>query len=503
MSLSFIACVYVLTAIVMGGGLAWFAFKEYRTEIIPIVSAWLIITAIAFNISIPFLFFTAIGIVLYLIKPKVNKDKQLLFFMALMPALPMFIRWQLAIPGTSVRLFDLHYLDLLNLIYLLPFAASGRKRGPPPVPSGIFFADKFGRYSVYFVLYILFLGFRDTTLTNGFRQFVQGALELLIIVMAFRNLNCSKHTIDCALKGMLIAACMMGMIAVFQKITLWKFYTTLSYSVATFDTIYLATEIRGGTMRTPSTMYPVPFGLYMALCAGIMGSYLIKNKFDIFSAGVLAMCLLGLALSDSRGAMLGLICIWGLMCLFSRKLNAVRQLIFSMRWVLIIVTIGSISILFNIDSLTQMDEHGTFLYRVELIQNSMAVVRDNVLFGSERFRSHPALEASRQGQGIIDITNALLGMLLHYGAVGLLTFLYIFYALVKMMIKERAIASQAGNTGLDFEFRMLISLLIAYIIVIVTVSFVDRIEQYYWILIGLGLALIKNKECYVKESNDL
>jgi O-Antigen ligase len=502
-SITFIAFIYISVAITLGGGLAWFTFSDCRSDVFRIVCGWLILTAIPFFVSIPSLCFILMGVVLYALKPKHDKDQLVFYYMALLPALPMVIVWKLTFPFvSSLRLFHFHYLDLINLIYILPLAFAAAPRTQGPLEPNFAFAIKIGKLSFYVLLYMLFLDFRETSVTDGVRKFVHNALSLLVIVMAFRNLTCSKHTIDKAFKGMLVAGCMMFAIALFQHLKLWKFYTALPYAVTSFDAIYLATEVRGGSVRAPSTMYPLPFGLYMAICIGIMSSFVARRDYGFFSLAALGAYFFGLGLSGSRGGILGLMVMLGIMMLYSDRFTALRQVMYKMRWVVVCLLIVGIGTLINLDELSQMDEHGTFQYRIELIQNSMVVFRENILFGSSAFRLHPALEASRQGQGIIDITNALLGILLNYGMVGLIGFLTVFYMLIRRMIKERAIAEQEKIPKLEYEFRMLIAILLGYILVIITVSFVDRIAQYYWIFIALGAALVKNKQQYESRSSD-
>jgi O-antigen ligase len=502
-SVTHIAFLYVSVAITAGGTLAWITFKDCRSDVSKIVFGWLSISAIAFSITTPTLCFILMGIVLYSLKPKADSDKYILYYVALVPVLPMIVSLRLSVPFVpSISLFKFNYLDLVNLIYMLPLAFETRQRKIASTDPDVLFAVKIGKFSVYLLLYMMLMDFRETSVTDGVRRFLHGAISLLVIVMAFRHLKWSKNTIDYALKGVLIAGCMLALIAIVQSIKYWKLYTALPGSLVIPGELYSFHSARGGLLRSPATMSPIPFGLYMTLCIAIMSSFVVRRKYGFFGLVALGAYMRGEFLSGSRGAMFGLLVMLAIMVLLSKRFTGIRRAVFATRWLLIpvLLVVGAMS--FDLESASQMDEHGSYQYRIELIQNSMAVVRDNLLFGSPTFRAHPALEASRQGQGIIDVTNALLGMLLKYGLVGLGGFLMIYYVVVRRMFKERLLAEKEKNSRLEYECRIIIAVLLGYLVVITTVSFVDRITQYYWIFIGLGVALIKNKGLYDKSSSE-
>lgn len=485
-----IAGVYVLFAIALGGGVAAIAFKESRSDIYNITIAWMLITGSVFFIKIPFVCFLIILFVLVVFKPKRDVNRLLLYYIAMLPVLPTFFRWDVSASFLPInRLFFLHYYDLVNLIYLLPLATlTANSGGGVWKDQGYLNAEKLRKLIIFLLVYVLILGFRGTSLTDGLRSFLQGSMSLLLIIFAFKNLYEQKKLIAYVMQGVLISGCIMAFIGFFQYWKLWKFYTELPYSLVGENLLYQMTEVRGGGMRVASTMNPLSFGFYMTICAGVIFQYMRNESWTFWGRVLLGVYIYGLILTNSRGGILGLLIMLAVYYLYDSKYQQLRKSILSMRWIMIIIMIPLVSS--GINYLVKIDENGTFLYRVDLVSNSLLAAKDNIMLGSANFLDHPAMQASKQGQGIIDITNSYLGLLLENGLIGLGLFVYIGFTLLKKLIRLRRQAFDCGNIGLERNLCLIISILVAFDVVIFTVSFVDLLEHYYWIFSCLGIMLL-------------
>jgi O-antigen ligase len=129
---------------------------------------------------------------------------------------------------------------------------------------------------------------------------------------------------------------------------------------------------------------------------------------------------------------------------------------------------------------------GNVTYRQQLLDMALPVMAQNLLFGSFTSASSPALEALRQGQGIIDVVNTYIGVGLHTGVVGLSLFVGFFVvvalALLGAMRTERDRASEEYLLG-----RALLATLLGILVTIFTASSITVIPVIYWTVGGLAV----------------
>jgi hypothetical protein len=122
------------------------------------------------------------------------------------------------------------------------------------------------------------------------------------------------------------------------------------------------------------------------------------------------------------------------------------------------------------------------------------------LFGTDDPNKDGALESMRQGQGIIDIVNSYLEVLIYQGIVGFCLFLIIFF--VALYNLYSAVKSIKRNQKICLLGNILIAMIVATLVMIGTVSSVNFIPIYYWSLIGLVGAYIhmcKRHQVYYRD----
>ena len=135
------------------------------------------------------------------------------------------------------------------------------------------------------------------------------------------------------------------------------------------------------------------------------------------------------------------------------------------------------------------DERGdTIDYRARLIDQSMILFKKNPFFGDVNFRDTPEMESLRQGQGIIDVVNTYIGILLPYGLIALALFVGV---LVFLIFRCRKIINRAN---IDIESKLMgrafIACIVGVMFTIFTVSSISFISTFYWVLIALTSAYI-------------
>lgn len=136
------------------------------------------------------------------------------------------------------------------------------------------------------------------------------------------------------------------------------------------------------------------------------------------------------------------------------------------------------------------DAQGNISYRESLYQNSLIVIGDNLLFGSEDFLQRPEMQALVQGQGIVDIVNSYLQILLNYGVIGLALFLLFFGKLLLQSFRSVRTQPQAETYGKIG--RSLIASLVGTLVFIATTSSISVIPIVYLALAGLCMAYCRS-----------
>ena len=135
-------------------------------------------------------------------------------------------------------------------------------------------------------------------------------------------------------------------------------------------------------------------------------------------------------------------------------------------------------------------EASTVEYRIQLLEQAQTLFQKNPLFGLANYRESSEMEAMRQGQGIIDVVNSYIDIGLSYGIVGLGLFLFIFLGLFFTVLKKvRSLPSEQEdliNIG-----RSLYAILGAVLFIIFTVSSINYIPIFYWLIAGLCSAYIR------------
>jgi O-antigen ligase len=132
-------------------------------------------------------------------------------------------------------------------------------------------------------------------------------------------------------------------------------------------------------------------------------------------------------------------------------------------------------------------ETETIDYRQRLVEIAINVAQQNPFFGAYDFLLRPEMQEMRQGQGIIDIVNTYVSVVLYSGLTGLFFFVGAFVSALYYGLKcvngrgnrrdEMAIASQ-----------IVIACLVGMMVTIYTVSSIGAVPHFYWAFIGVAVA---------------
>ncbi|HFD86464.1 MAG TPA: O-antigen ligase domain-containing protein [Gammaproteobacteria bacterium] len=145
--------------------------------------------------------------------------------------------------------------------------------------------------------------------------------------------------------------------------------------------------------------------------------------------GILLMSILvPIYWTGSRGALLGAIVLLLAYWIFGMR-PQVRRALFIPLFLISLVSVFAYETTKPVAeehvSFKQVDTHGTFEYRAQLLRISMQVIPDHLWFGTRLYKKDRRMQKLVQGMGIIDMVNGYVHLAIEWGMICLLIFLYI------------------------------------------------------------------------------
>lgn len=412
-----------------------------------------------------------------------------LFFMLMLAAPEAYVD----IPGFGLvnYLFALSPQRLLVLMVLLP-ALLRILQTPGALQFGRVKADLF--VALYALLVVL-LNLRASTVTDTARLgFYQLTDVLLPYFVASRLLGRSDRWTE-TLFAFVLPAMVLAPIAAFEAVKHWLLYETAvsAWGVPRELAPYIQ---RSGLLRaTGSTGGPIALGFVMAVAIGLT-LYLkthLQSKFYRRS-GILLLGV-GIIAALSRGPWVGTVA--SLFIFIATGRRALRRLM--LIGIAGVFSLTVISFLPGGQAVVDLipfigeTERETIDYREQLIENSMQVIKRNFWLGSADYLSEPEMEAMRQGQGIIDIVNTYIQVLLETGVIGLALFLGVFGSIGRGIYRFIARAHDRDSDQVVLA-RAILAMLAGIMVTILTVSSVNVIPLVYWSMLGVSAGFLINLE---------
>lgn len=345
------------------------------------------------------------------------------------------------------------------------------------------------RYIVAFLFLIIILNFRDSSFTNALRESFLIFIDIFIPYFIISRYITSLEEMNRALFALFISLAFLAVVGTFESFKHWLVYSELRSALFDQGLYY---DIRAGGLRsTASFSGPIVLGYVMVIGFGILlylKPFLRNKNIANLAGGLIIACLLS---TMARGPWLGLALliiayIWTGRAAIKGLIKIVL-LIATMIPLLSITSFGQKLIdLLPFIGTTRSD---TIDYRQRLVEHAWIVVQRQPWFGSPNYRETPEMEAMRQGQGIIDVVNSYIHIILSSGIIGLLLFLAIFFSLlfschkkIKQLSKEQVDLIRMG--------RVLFATLSSVLFMIFTVSSINYIPIFYWLLAGITAAYI-------------
>jgi hypothetical protein len=429
-----------------------------------------------------FLFLLALVIVVFSVGEKIRPAPYLL----LLFAIPVADSLVPGIGGINGFL-NLYPFNILALVILWPFFF--RANANRPVKKTGSTADFF---FILFALLTFALSFRDTTITDGFRQWTSFMLTAFGPYLAFSRFGWTKESLRLATLAFVLPLIILSALAIVESVMSWHlFQSAVSHWNIWHRAIY---SWRSGFLRAYTTVFePIAFGLFIAIAIPLALALIHSLKRRTLAIGGLGVLILGLIVTFSRGPWVGA-------AFAAIVFTAVSGRLFSSFTKLAGAGVIGLMLL----SVTPMGDKIMALlpfvgdsstdsvdYRQRLMDVGWSVAMENKWFGSETYMRHPAMQQLVQGQGIIDIVNSYLRVTLESGLVGL--FLFIGVCAFSLLALWRSIpAARKADPELAVYGQAWLAALACLLLVIATTSsVVAQVAEVQWLLCGMCVGVAR------------
>ncbi|MBP2557413.1 hypothetical protein J2857_000164 [Neorhizobium galegae] len=341
------------------------------------------------------------------------------------------------------------------------------------------------------VLVVAFLGYTSLLSVrlgdfNSILRILAGNfLDICLPYFVFSRVIRSGLDMNKALLAFVIGVLPLSAIGVLEIWKSWRVYYVVVQEWDVFlKTAYL---FRDGLLRASVTsIEAIAFGFVCMTGAGCLLALRSPAPLGIWRYVALSVLVLGLLSSVSRGPWLGFA-----LCVLFLAITGPKR---SFKLALACLP-GMVSVLFlhppfldrfiNLLPFVGSADKGSETYRSSLFENSLIVIERYPLFGSDSFLKEPEMQTMIQGQGIIDIVNTYLQIALYYGLIGLFLFTLYFFG-----VSARLARKSFGDNSDAVNYKAVLGLLIAMLLVIVTTSSVSVIPYIYWTFSAMCAAIL-------------
>lgn len=321
---------------------------------------------------------------------------------------------------------------------------------------------------------IMFFAERSSTGTAILRSLVTQGTTVLIPYLTLRRYARDARDFRVVVACLAVAAVVLSVYAVFEVRTGWSIFDSMTKHLGDSTSAWRNANQRGGRLRSSTTMsLPLMMAFFMVLGVGAIACSrdFLRNRGAY--AAALALAMLGVLAPQSRG---------NLLCL------AVAVLLLFVAWRryglafvgLIGATVGggvlyvlahsvaAIGAFFNIDPTRAAGED--YDYRQVLLRRGWQEALQHPFFGESTGRAIANMSDIKQGEGIVDMVNSYLSLLIASGAAGM----------VPLLCLIAAVTGQALSP-VDRSNRDLVGLrafcLSAWVAVLLELSFMSLINR--------------------------
>ncbi|MEM9421061.1 MAG: O-antigen ligase family protein [Pseudomonadota bacterium] len=475
------ALIVVLVALTIAFAIRPRFDKDQLSLRVLIFWGWAAISVLAFEIPFIRMFFLGIGLLACAPQKLEHKAP---FILCCFIAVPVEAGMTIPFPGINY-LIDLNFLNLIFLMIGLPILlgmGKGRKTSAasPNTGPNTSFTDGL---LVLLMLSTWLLDMRaaEATITTSMRELLVNMLAVILPYFAISRGMLSAASLRALATTLIAISTHLITVGVITYLIQWNVYMEVAPSG-----VKATTNSRGSGIRVVLTTAHAMAGLMMTVSA--MALWFKRKQsttLKFVTYALLPGALFILVATLSRGALLAAMVAFAtlIFCRIQSK---------GLRGVLVVgaVVFLGIAVPFALSGdVSQLDEHGTFSYRQDLLREGIGHVRDHPIFGQADFMTDPRFEYLRQGQGIIDFTNGYLQYALRWGMVGLGLFLILNIRTGLSLVRSADRFKAKGHDDLAAITMGVVATQAGYLAMIATISLISFIGIFGIILLGLGSAI--------------
>lgn len=482
-----------LVFVLIFSGAALYAFRNFFLSFMPAEGYWTICVAVFAATSMafisPFQAVYAAGLVLAALwassRLKNRPEWIAAIYLAMAIAMPP-IKLSLGGVGEINRLLDLTPPRILALTLLLPLFL---RRVGKPQPEG------HAKYiQTLDIMVFVYYAYRFGILLGSARFSVQGRAmtEWILDVGLFyyaltRGLTQRSH-VQIVLGAALISLTMAAAVGVGESINKWTFYGSLQYLYPGSRWQLTMLTMRGDMLRVQAmTTGPLELATVLTIGIGLWACVRPHGEHRRLTIGLGALLLVGLLATLSRGQLIGLATFAGSMRLLRRASRAsyLATLLGLMAALAVVkATGGDDLIMAALGNLFGKGEDlGTIEYRRELLNTSLALIKQSPWTGVPDYMAQ--MEALRQGEGIVDIVNSYIGLMLDSGVIGLVLYMFPFFWTINLLLKNLPTLKDGRRRVMGAFVPTMLSITIAALVTIFTTSTSDQILRFLLLLLVL------------------
>jgi O-Antigen ligase len=446
-------------------------------------TAFMLVSTLAFASPSLWVYASAMMLVvgIFLALPGERAERAAVFWALLLMAVPNVGAY---IPGFGGigNFFEMQHSRALTLSLMLPAAVMLPRDPRRPGPFGVVTDWFVAGYIMVQVLVVLPYATRTDVIRQAFVQLIDTGLPYWV----FSRAIASREGLRRVMLAYVLTAMVLAMLSLIESVKRWPLYDAVpeAWRIDWDLTIFLE---RAGFLRAKASAgHSLVFGFVLVLAIGFWSAI----KTDVPRRWLVTLGSLGLAAgllaSLARGSWLGAIVLVVLRTLLDRR--GIRNL----------VLLGGVAVIAGfiaaqvpamqgfVDMLPFVGtvDSDNVTYRQRLLEISLDLIAHSPWLGVPGYLNY--MEELRQGQGIIDIVNSYVGIMLNTGVIGLAAYLGIFASMLLPLWRLRGMAAQEPE-GARFAASLAATTL-ALLFVIVTTSSIVVIPQLLHMLVGLGVS---------------
>lgn len=389
-----------------------------------------------------------------------------------------------------ITLIKLDTVVICSLVTLVPLLWSSLKKFP-------LFSIATDKYVLAYFVTVFILDMRASSTTEVMREFLANFFRYITpYIVVSRNIETIRdhHRL---LGAIMFAFCVFTLVCAYESIIKQYLYTITKFKYRLVHPVMLVGNYRAGFLRAMGPIAsPISLGIFLSFLIVITLYLSNYTKKSLKGLSSLFLAIFSLIFTFSRGSWMGAIATSFLFTLKNEK--AFAKFFKLGAWVVFaLVAISFTPYIEKVEELIPSKFKGeeasrtdTFDYRERLMENSIIVIKENPVFGNPNFMSHPSMEEMKQGQGIIDVVNTYLAVVLNYGFVGLSLYLL---AILPNMISAYFLSQKLPEaySVVSRYAKMIAFNTLGLLIMIYNMSPLSYLPVYIWVLVAIQASLVR------------